>query len=54
MNKEKFSNPPITEALLDIQIEPAITLSSEEIERIHASFVDKYPTKKLTDLQRVP
>lgn len=39
MNKEKFSNPPITEALLDIQIEPAITLSSEEIERIHASFV---------------
>lgn len=46
MNKEKFSNPPITEALLDIQIEPAITLSSEKIEKAHAEFADKYPAKR--------
>lgn len=42
----KYINPPIVEALIDIQVDPAITISPSEIEHLHQELLEKYPDKK--------
>ncbi|MFA6058610.1 MAG: TIGR04255 family protein [Taibaiella sp.] len=41
----KYINPPIVEALIDIQVDPALTISPAEIESLHKELSEKYPNK---------
>ncbi|NOX43267.1 MAG: TIGR04255 family protein [Gammaproteobacteria bacterium] len=42
----KLSNPPITEALIDIQVEPVTTLNKELVERAYSTFSKNFPEKR--------
>jgi len=42
----KLSNPPITEALIDIQVEPVSSLTVSLIEEAYSTFSDRYPNKR--------
>ena len=42
----KFSNPPLVEAILDIQIYPQLSFTKDDIEQVYSKIHDKYPVKK--------
>lgn len=42
-----LSNPPITEALIDIQVEPVASLNTALIEEAYTTFRDRFPEKRI-------
>ena len=43
---KKYTRNPITEALIDIQVEPVLSSNPSEIEKIHEVFKDEFPEKR--------
>lgn len=43
---EKFSNPPISEAIFDVKIDPPLVVDAKEIEALHSIGLSLYPEKE--------